>query len=200
MRLTAKAKQLTANWLEKWHKEHDQQPEVEDKLAQQEKAAEQLELIMEEYRSEIKESKKTKRELKKEWTDEEVAVRVGGPRCWPPWIVQIICEMLVNGTSPSAVPSAMQTMYEILTGDVPKELPSVSFVWSCRVVVEGIGETIAAMKLADASSWNQLWTDGTTRWKILFTAVVIGLMGDDDNIDSVVVLSCIFMEDERSEM
>jgi hypothetical protein len=114
--------------------------------------------IMEEYRSEIKESKKTKCELQKEWADEEAAARVGGQRCLPTWVVQIICEMLVNGTSPSAVPSAMQTMNEMLTGDVPKEFPSVSFVRSCTVVVEGIGETIAAMKLADASSWSQLWT------------------------------------------
>ena len=39
MRLTAKAKRLAANWLEKWHKEREQRHEVEDKLAQQEKAA-----------------------------------------------------------------------------------------------------------------------------------------------------------------
>jgi hypothetical protein len=161
----------------------------------------QLELIMEEYRSEIKESKKTNHGLKKEWTDEEAAAHVGGPRCWPPWDVQIICKMLVNGTSPLAVPSAMQTMYEMLTGDVPKELTSVSFVQSCRVVVEGIRETIVAMKLADASSWSLLWTDGTTRRQIPFTTLVAGLIEDDDNINPVVVSSsCIFMEDKRSEM
>ena len=28
----------------------------------------------------------------------------------------------------------------------------------------------------------------------------MGLMGEDDNIDPVVVSSCIFMEDERLEM
>jgi hypothetical protein len=67
-------------------------------------------------------------------------------------------------------------------------------------MMEVIGETIAAMKLADAPSWSQLWTDGTNRWQIPFTALVVGLMGkDDDIIDPVVVLSSIFMEDERSE-
>ncbi len=100
-----------------------------------------------------------------------------------------------------AVPSAMQSMYEMLMGEMPKELPSVSFVRSCRVVVEVIGETFAAMKLADAPSWSQLWTDGRTRRQIPFTVLVVGLMGNnDDIIDPVVVLSCIFMEDERSEM
>lgn len=65
---------------------------------------------------------------------------------------------------------------------------------------EVIGETIAAMKLADAPTWNQLWTNGTTRRQIPFTALVIGLMGEDEDIDPVVVSSCIFMEDEHSEM
>jgi hypothetical protein len=69
----------------------------------------------------------------------------------------------------------------------------------CRVVVEVMGETIAAIKLAEAPSWSQLWTDGTTRRQIPFTALVIGLMGNGEVIDPIVVPSCIFMEDERSE-
>ena len=150
--------------------------------------------------SQLELTNKNQCELKKEWADEEAQKRNGGRRRSPPWIVQIICEMLVNGTSPSAVPSAMQTMYEMLIGEPPKELPSVSYVRSCRVVVEVIGETIAALKLAYAPSWSQLWTDGISRRQIPFTALVVGLMGkDDDIIDLVVVLSCIFMEDERSE-
>ena len=94
------------------------------------------------------------------------------------------------------MPTAMQTMYQMLMGDTPNELPTINFVRSCRVVVEVIGETIAAVKLADAPSWNQLWTNGTTRRQIPFTTLVIGLMGEDDDIDPVVVSSCIFMEDE----
>ena len=105
----------------------------------------------------------------------------------------------MNGTPPTAVPLAMQMMYQMWTGDTPGELPLVSFVRTCRVVVEVIGEMIAAMKLADAPTWSQLWTDGTTRRQIPFTALVVDLMGDDEDIDPVVVLSCIFMEDERSE-
>ena len=42
--------------------------------------------------------------------------------------------------------------------------------------------------------------DGTTRQQIPFTALVIGLMGNSEVIDPIVVSSCIFMEDERSEM
>jgi hypothetical protein len=95
----------------------------------------------------------------------------------------------VNGTSPAAVPQAMLTMYQMLTGDTPDKLPSMNFAWSCRVVVEVIGETIAAMKLANAPTWSQLWTDGTTRRQIPFTTLVIGLMRENEDIDPVVVLS-----------
>jgi hypothetical protein len=38
----------------------------------------------------------TKRRLKKEWTDEAAAHRRGGARRWPIWVVQLICELLVN--------------------------------------------------------------------------------------------------------
>ena len=41
--------------------------------------------------------------------------------------------------------------------------------------------------------------DGTTRQQIPFTALVIGLMGNSEVIDPIVVSSCFFMEDERSE-
>ena len=107
----------------------------------------------------------------------------------------------MNGTTPSAIPTNIQTMYETLYSEKPEELPSVNFVRRCRVVVEIIGETIAAIKLASAENWKwkQLWTDATTRRQIPFTALVIGLLGDEDNIDPVVVSSCIFMEDEKSD-
>ena len=109
-------------------------------------------------------------------------------------MVQLICELLVNGTAPSSIPSNIETMYETLYGTKPKEVPSVNFVRGCRVIVEIIGETIAAMKLASAKTWKQLWTDA-------FTALVIGLLGDDegDTIDPVIISSCIFMADERAE-
>jgi hypothetical protein len=71
----------------------------------------------------MEQSEKSKPRLKKEWANEEAAVAHGGKRRWPPWVVQVICELLVNGTSPSAVPTAMQTMYQMLTGDTPDKLP-----------------------------------------------------------------------------
>ena len=55
------------------------------------------------------------------------------------------------------------------------------------------------MKLADASKWDQLWTDATTRRQIPFTALIIGMLDEDGKIDPVVLSSCIFMDDESAE-
>ena len=92
-------------------------------------------------------------------------------------------------------------MYETLYGKpLDEPPPSISYVRSCRVIVEVIGETITAIKLTRAATWNQLWTNTTTRRQIPFTAVIVGLIEDDDTIDPVVVLSCIFlMENEKSD-
>jgi hypothetical protein len=121
-----------------------------------------------------------KRKLQKEWADEEAAHRRGGARQWPIWVVQLIFELLVNGTAPSAIPANIQTMYETLYGETPSDVPSVNFVCQCRVVVEVIGETITALKLAAAENWDALWTDSTTRRQIPFAALVIGLLGDGE--------------------
>jgi hypothetical protein len=47
---------------------------------------------------------------------------------WPVWKVQLICELLVNGTAPSVIPSSIQSMYLTLYGESPDELPSVNYV------------------------------------------------------------------------
>ena len=151
----------------------------------------------------IEESTEKRRDLQKEWASEAAARQHGGGRRWPPWVVQLICELLINGTAPSAVPKNIMTMYAILLDTKPKEHPpSVDFVRQCRPIVQVIGETITAMKLAKAKAWGQVWTDATTRRQIPFTALIIGLLGEDggDVIDPVVVSSCIFMEDETAEM
>jgi flagellar biosynthesis GTPase FlhF len=196
-RLSAKDKQLAKDRLEKWHTERYLRQVAEDYAAEQQKAAKEADRIVKSYEALIEED--TKRKLQKEWADEEAAHRRGGARRWPIWVVQLICELLVNGTAPSAIPANIQTMYETLYGETPSDVPSVNFVRQCRVVVEVIGETITALKLAAAENWDALWTDSTTRRQIPFAALVIGLLGDGEAIDPVIVSSCIFMEDERSE-
>ena len=115
------------------------------------------------------------------------------------WVVQLIYELLFNGTPPTAIPGNIKTMYETLYEEETQETPSVNFCHSCRIVVQVIGETVTALKLAKFEKWNQLFTDATTRRQISFQALLVGIMDKDGCIDPVVVSSCIFMEDERSE-
>ena len=171
---------------------------LHDELVDEQKIAKEASAILAKYESYVMNSESKQRKMKKEWSNAEVARSRGGSRKWPVWVVQLICELLVNGTPPSAIPGNIQIMYETLHGEEAEDLPSVSFVQSCRVVVEVIGETVTAIKLAKANTWRQLGTDATTRQRIPFTAIIIGLLGDDAKIDLVVVSSCMFMKGEKS--
>jgi hypothetical protein len=82
--------------------------------------------------------------MKKEWADNESAHKRSRARRWPLWVVQLICELLVCGTAPSAIGESIQVMYGTLYDKTPEEIPSVNFICHCLVVVEIIGETVAA--------------------------------------------------------
>ena len=95
-----------------------------------------------------------------------------------------------------------ETLYDIdldAEGEKKVEFPSINLCRQCRIVVQVIGETVVALKLAKAVKWNQLFTDATSSRKIYFQALLVGIMDDNVMIDPVVVSSCIFMEDETSE-
>ena len=125
--------------------------------------------------------------------------RVGRGGKWQPWVIQYICELLVIGTPPASIPSIISSSYQMYYGKEPDEVPQVSFVRQCRVIVQVIGETITAIKLASADKWDQLWTDATTRRQCPFQALIIGLMDSEKKLDPVTVSSCIFLEDETAE-
>ena len=112
--------------------------------------------------------------------------------------MQLICEFLVNGTPPSAIPDNIATFLESFYGEEPKDWPSVNFCRGSRVIVQIIGEVITAIKLASIQDWKQIFFDATTRRQTPFLAVVIGLM-TEDGLDRVTVSSCIFLEDETAQ-
>ena len=87
--------------LDKWHAERRLRREYEDRVAEQEKANQKMHKALNKYELTIKQLLETKRRLKKEWADKEDAQKRGGVRQWPIWVVQLICELLVNGTAPS---------------------------------------------------------------------------------------------------
>ena len=108
-------------------------------------------------------------------------------------MVLLICELLMIGIPTRAIPSSIYTLYEMLTGVEPTEVPSVSFIRRCRTVVQLVGETTAVWKLSDADSWRQISTDATSRHQCAFQALVVGLMDEDGLLDPVIVSSCIFL-------
>ena len=126
--------------------------------------------------------------------------RKGGGHRWPVRVVQLICELLVDGAPPSSIPRIIYTTSSTMTNEEPKDLPSVNFVRGCRIIAQIIGETIAAIKLARSESWEQLFTDGTSRRQVSFQNMIIGLLSNqNDTLHPLHVSSCIFNEDETSE-
>jgi hypothetical protein len=99
--------------------------------------------------------------------------RAGGAKKWLVHIVLLICELLVNGTHPSAVPANIQTTCATFTGVEATELPTVNFVRECQVVLQNVNKSLSAFWLGNADTWHQVFTDGTTRRQIVFQNLVI---------------------------
>ena len=78
-----------------------------------------------------------------------------------------------------------------------KELPSMNFVRKCRTVVENLNLMSAGLRLGNATTWHELFTDGTTRRQIAFQNLVIGLK-HNGKFDSVIASSCIFLKNETA--
>ena len=76
--------------------------------------------------------------------------RRGGSGRWPVHIVLLICEYLVNGTPPSAVPANLQSASAAFTGAEATELPSVNFVRQCRTVCENLNLMLSGFRLGNA--------------------------------------------------
>ena len=99
----------------------------------------------------------------------------------------------MNGTPPSAVPLNIRSMNASMNGCDISELPSTNFVWECRVVLQNLNETLAALRLGKLEEWFQLFTDGTLRRRrqIAMQNLVIELREENGQLDNVMVSSCI---------
>ncbi|KAL7546176.1 hypothetical protein ACHAWF_015185 [Thalassiosira exigua] len=136
--------------------------------------------------------------IQKQIKRERQVGRRGGSSRWPVHVVLLICEMLVNGTPPSATQRNLQSMKKRLNIDDNEPPPSLNFIRECRVVVQNLNECMAAMRLGNVSTWHQMFTDGTSRRQVDFQNLVIGLM-EEDELEPVIVSSCMFLETGSSE-
>jgi hypothetical protein len=108
--------------------------------------------VIEEYKIMIDGVKSSKLNLKKE-------VKLGrrGGASWPLWVTKVCCELLVNGSPPSAIPSSIGTLFAMLYGKEPTSIPSLNYVRQCRVLVQSVSETITAMKLSACTNWAEIF-------------------------------------------
>ena len=131
---------------------------------------------------------------------ESLVGRKGGGHRWPVRVVQLICELLVDGAPPSAIPGIIYTTTTTMMNKEPEQIPSINFVRGCRIIAQIIVETIAGIKLARIESWEQLFTDGTSWRQVSFQNIIIGLLTNEtETLDPLYVSSCIFTENETSK-
>ena len=149
--------------------------------------------MLEEFCTTINDENKP-RMLKKVW----LKGQRGGAK-WEMWVVQLMCELLALGVPPRAITPSIFTVYVTLHQKEPDQVPSLSYVRQCRMIMQVMAETIAAIKLGREEEWVQLSTDVTTRRHIPFQCLIVSLLGADGKIDPVLVSSCIFLDDETAE-
>ena len=124
---------------------------------------------------------------------------VGGRPEWNEFSAQLVCELLILGVAPRAIPGTIVAHYELITGTPPKCAPSIKFIRECRDVLRVVIETLTAIELGNNPDWKQVFTNGTSRRQKPFTALLIGIAKDGGRIDPIIISSCIMASDETAE-
>ena len=139
--------------------------------------------------SEKRELEKTVQDLKEDISDStpeptlfKKVMKHGGKRggahyTWPLKLVQMIMEMLVNGTPPASIAENMLTMSRLMSIEV-SELPSDTFIRECRTYIQIVCTTLVAYQLGLAKIWGQLFSDGTSRKQISLQNLVLSFPKD----------------------
>ena len=98
---------------------------------------------------------------------------------WDEWFIQMVLEMLSHCTPPTCIPPVILTVVESLYNDqtvnAVRQLPSVRTVCKWRSVLVVVTKTLAAYLLGRADSYEQLFTDGTSRRQTAIQNAVVGI-------------------------
>jgi len=76
----------------------------------------------------------------------------------------------------------------------------VSFVREQRIPMQVANLILSAYQLGKAKWWKQIYTDGTSRRQTSFQNLIIEVEYDDGSTEVVIVSSCIFTQNETSEV
>ena len=187
-------KKLAAKRLQRSRSLKDENKELTDKLIELEKRQAAQDAVLERYTQLLQGHLSKEKQMKKY----RKSGQKGGASVWEDWVVLMVIELLVLGVPVKAIPGSIMTVYSTLYGKAPDEVPSTVFIYRCRSVVQVVGETLAAWRLAESENWHQIFSDATSRRQCAFQALIVGLMTEDGVLDPVIVSSCIFLEDESA--
>ncbi len=83
--------------------------------------------------------------------------------------------------------------------NVIRELPLLRHIWSCQIVLLRTTKTLAALSLAKSAVWKQLHTDKTGRQQKQLVNVVINIINEAGDFQSICLSGSIIAEDSTAE-
>ena len=108
-------------------------------------------------------------------------------------------EQLVNGTPPTAIPANLVSDEAYLVPFLEVHVPAVDFCRRMRGELRIVTETLAALQIATAVNWRQLFTDGTSRRQTALLTAIIAIDGPDGNLLPLVLRGAFIATGETSE-
>ena len=124
----------------------------------------------------------------------------GRGRVWPWWLRAMIAEQLIHGTPPSAVLQNIVSDVHYVAPWIKVALPNLRFVQRMRQEVRIVAETLAAARVAWASSVRQLGADGTERKQISLLTSNLLIEEADGSLKPVILASAYITPGKTAEI
>ena len=114
--------------------------------------------------------------------------------------VQLMIEMLINGTPPSAMPANLVSAFKMISPTCEiKDVPSVTHVRKLQDVIRVIADTLAVHRLAKKDKWEQCHTDGSNRRQSAFINFIVNVL-EKNGILPVILSAAFTLRGETSEI
>ena len=79
-----------------------------------------------------------------------------------------------------------------------QEFPRINFIWSCRTILQIIGETLAAYHISKVEQWDKIFYDGMCRRQTALQNLVIGVIYEE-RLRPLILSTYIILDIETSE-
>ena len=115
--------------------------------------------------------------------------------------VQLILDHLVNGPHPSYISLIIASQDDLAMPRVKvivKELPGINFIWSYRMILQMIGETLGAYHIWKVEEWDKLFSEGTGRCQTAPKNFFIGFI-NEGRLHILILSTSVILKGETSE-